>query len=465
MNNYNASSPGPDFLTDNIPQLIRQLAVPVSVGFFFNTMYNVVDTWFAGFLSTEALAALTLSFPIFFSIIAIGSGVSTAATAILSNELGKKNVASAAHFTAQSISFAAVASVALTLIGWLTLEPALQLVTRDEAVISLATQYLRVIFLGVPFFIFQSTFNAVLTAVGDTRSFRNVLIGGFFLNLGLDPLFLFGVPVLGIPGMGVAGIALATVLIQAAGAVYLLFRARGAGCFLHVVATSFVPVPAMQNDIAKQAIPAGIGMMFIAVGIFIITGNVSHFGTTASLAAYGVAMRIEQIALLPTIGLGTAVLAITGQNAGAQQFERVRQTFYTALKYGVVIMVVMLSIIVPFAASLAGLFDDDPQVIQTAVTYLRIEVVTFYGYILVFVSTSLLQGLKKPMVAVWLGMYRQLLAPLAIFPLFAHVWGMGVTGIWWGISVITWSAALAVFFYAQRTLQRISTIPKSALST
>src|SRR3989344_234436 len=106
-------------VSDPIPKLIRMIAVPASVGFFFNTMYNVVDTFFAGYLSTEALAALSLSFPVFFIIIALSSGVATGTTAILAHALGSGDMERARHRAKQAISFGVLVGIVLTLIGLL----------------------------------------------------------------------------------------------------------------------------------------------------------------------------------------------------------------------------------------------------------------------------------------------------------------------------------------------------------
>src|SRR3989338_5211928 len=104
-------------LTDPIPHLIRKIAVPASIGFFFNTMYNVVDTYFGGLQSTESLAALSLSFPVFFLIIAVGSGIASGLTALIAHSLGERDRAKAKHYVVQGLSFGVGISIILTVIG------------------------------------------------------------------------------------------------------------------------------------------------------------------------------------------------------------------------------------------------------------------------------------------------------------------------------------------------------------
>ena len=215
---------GMDLVRDPIPRLIRQIAVPASVGFFFNTMYNIVDTFFAGLDSTDALAALAASFPIFFIILAMGWGVGQGATALIANAAGEGDPAAAHHFTLQSMSFGLLLSVVLTVLGLWSAPFLFRSLGAEERFLELSLEYMNWILLGTVFFLMQSILNATLNALGDTRTFRDVLIAGCLLNVVLDPWLMFGG--WGVPPLGIRGIALATVLIQVAGCGYLLYRAR-----------------------------------------------------------------------------------------------------------------------------------------------------------------------------------------------------------------------------------------------
>ena len=443
-----------DLLHDPVPQLIRRIAIPASIGMVFNTMYNIVDTYFGQFLATEGLAALSLSFPLFFVIIAAGSGIGTGATALISNALGSKDEELAVRYQAQAISFGVIASVVLTVVGLMVAESAYRFMGAEGEVLNLAMQYMRVILLGTGFFLLNQIINAGLNSRGDTRSFRNVLFIGMILNIGLDPLFLFGFEPLGIPRMGAAGIALATVVIQGVSLVYMIIRARSWGTCSGMRFQDYLPSRSFYREIAVQGIPASINTMTVALGMFVINFFISRSGSTEGLAAYGVALRIEQIALLPSAGLHTAILTLVGNNYGARAFERIRETFRTALLYGLIVMAVTLGIILPLAGVLMRQFTSDPEVIAIGRTYLYIEGLVYYAYVILFGSVSFLQGLKRPMAAIWIGVYRQLLAPAAVFFLFAEVFGWGLNGIWWGIFAVTWSSALVMYAWAWVVFRR-----------
>ena len=437
---------------DPIPELIRKIAIPASVGFFFSTMYNVVDTWCAKLISTDAQAALALSFPIFFIIIAMGTGISQGSTALISNALGAKDHDKAQLYSLQAISFGVLFSVFLTAFGLWATPWMFRYLGADGDYLQISVDYMNVILFGTAFFLAQSILNASLNAQGDTKSFRNLLIVGFFLNIVLDPWFLFGG--YGLPAMGIKGIALATVVIQVIGSVYLVGKLSKTNLWREFHPSCFIPKPKVFRDIAEQGFPASLNMITVALGIFVITKFVSHFGTEG-VAAYGVATRVEQIVLMPTIGLNIAVLTLVGQNNGARLFGRVRETWMMTMKYGVAIMGLGGVAIFFGGRWMMSIFSDDPEVVRIGAEYLRIAAITLCAYVFLFQTVYMLQGLKRPMYAVWIGIYRQIVAPCALFWLLAFKLDWKLDGIWWGVFFITWSAALVTIWFGRRTLHRV----------
>lgn len=433
-----------------IGPLLRRLAIPASVGFFFNTLFNVVDTYFAGLLSTDALAALSLSFPVFFTIIAMGSGFSTGTTALVGQALGRGDSRGASLLAAQGIVLGAVVSVVLTSVGFLAAPTLFRVLGAKDAYLGICLDYIQVILAGTILIMLVYMANAILNAVGDTRTFRNYLIVAALLNVALDPWFMFGG--LGVPALGVRGIALATILVQFGGVIYMGRRTWRSGMLTRANGALWRPRPSIWREIAGQAIPASLNMMTVALGIFVITYFLGRFGQDA-VAAYGVATRIEQIALLPTIGLNVATLALAAQNGGAGNLARVAQTVRSALRHGAVVMALAALGIFFAARPLMELFTDDAAVVAIGASYLRIAAWIEFAYVILFVNTAALQGLKRPGFALWIGAYRQLAAPLAAFLLVTEVWHAGLHGIWWSIFAITWSAAIIAMLYAMRTIR------------
>ncbi|MEM9235293.1 MAG: MATE family efflux transporter [Verrucomicrobiota bacterium] len=436
--------------TDPIPKLIWRIALPMSVGMLFQTLYNVVDTFCAGWLGTEALAALSLSFPIFFLVIASGSGISQGTTALLANALGGGDEADARRVFAQAITFIFIAGAVLTVLGLLAAPWLFRLLGAEGSYLEASLAYMNVILVGAIFTLLPMVLNSALTSAGNTLPFRNFLIGGFFANLILNPLFILGW--LGLPKMGTAGIGLATVIVQLGGCLYLGIRVARMDNYRSLRPAEFKPDLAILRRIAGQAIPAALNMLTIAVGIFVITWFVKSFGQEA-VAAIGIATRVEQIALMPAIGLNFAVLSIVGQNYGARNHARVREAWLTNLRYGAIMMLIGGLLVWLLRDPAMRMFSDDPKVIGHGRDYLLSASLTLAAYPILFVTVFALQGIKRPGFGLWMGLYRQLLAPVIVFHLLAMTLGWGTWGVWWGICLVTWSAALFAIAYGWRKLR------------
>ena len=440
-----------ELTTQPIPKLIRQMTIPASFGLFFNTMYNVVDTYFASLISTQALAAMSLSLPVFFIILSMGNGVSTGATALIGTALGAEDREEAKLFAIQGITFSIFMSVGLTILGFYISPFLFTLLGASGEYMEICLTYMNILFQGTLFFMLIYMFNAILKSLGDTKSYRDFLIIGFVLNVIMDPWFIYGG--LGVPPLGIAGVAFATVLIHAIGTVYFLIKAYRTGLISATGISDFFPKLSPFKEIARQGFPASLNIMTVALGVFVITYFVSKFGE-AAVAAYGVGMRVEQIVLLPTIALNITALTLVAQNKGAKRFDRITETLNTSLKYGAILMGTGSVLVLIFARQLMGLFSDDEGVIRIGTTYLRIDALVLYAYVILFINVAALQGIKKPIFAVYIGLYRQILAPIAVFYLFTQVFDFGLPSIWWGIFLITWSAAIISIFYSRRVLKK-----------
>lgn len=439
----------PSLLTEPIPVLIRRIALPTSVGFFFNTMFNFADTYCAGILGTDALAALSVSFPVFFLLLSAGSGLSQGTTALMANAIGAKEMAQARHVFAQSLLCAVVIGVVLSVAGLFVSPWLFGLLGAEGNHLRLSLDYMNVILLGGVFFILQMAINAALNAQGDTKLYRNFLIVGFFANCVLNPVLMLGW--LGLPAMGVAGLALATVIVQFGGCVMLWRGVRRRELGREMSAGLFKPDPGLIFHIATQAGPAALNMLTVGLGIFVITWFAKHFGKEA-VAAYGIATRIEQMVLLPTIGLNFAVLSLVGQNHGAGLFHRVREAWKTNLVYGASLMVGGGALLFVLKGHLLTLFTSDPVVLKHGSDYLSVASLTLAAYPILFVTVFALQGMKRPGYGLWMGLYRQIVAPMVVFNGLAFTLGLGAWGLWWGIGLVTWSAALFALWWGWRAI-------------
>ena len=444
----------PSLSTGSIRGHIRNIAMPMSIGFFFNTMYNVVDSIYAGKVSTTALASLALSFPVFFIIIATSEGIARGASALIANAIGAQNKAEESALSTQVFSLGIVCSCAITVIGLLA-APALfqKLGARGES-LQIATSYISPLFIGSTFFLLSSLSNSVLLANGDSKTFGIVLIAGFFLNLLLDPWFLYGG--LGLPALGVAGIAWATIVIQALGGVFLFSCTLRRGYVRFKGLPDLLPKLKIYVTILKQGIPTAFNMMSIALGFFVTTYFLNNYYTEAATAAFGIGTRIEQIALLPAIGLGAAIVSIVGQNNGAGRLDRVRECVHVCVRFGFGIIAIASGLMFFFAQPLVRIFtDNDPEVISIGVKYVRIMSLIQWAYVMTFIHIGFLQALKRPMYGFIESMVRKIILPIGVFAFVVLSMKISLENFWWTMAIINVVMTMITIGYAQTVLRSI----------
>jgi len=448
-----SSNSSPDLIKDPIPKLLRLLAIPAALGFFFNTMYNVVDTWVAGQITSESLAALSLSFPVFFILIAIGSGMGSGMTALISTELGANDKAKASEYAAQSISFGFFLAIALSIIGYFASPTLFQLLGASDAYLTTALSYMQPLFIGSAFLSMTFILNAILNALGDTVSYRNVLIVSFFINLVLSPWLAFGW--LGTPALGILGIAIATIITNAIGVIYLSHKVYQTKLISwSCLRCNFTPKWNTIKDILIQGLPASFTMMTMALGAFVITFFVSKFGANA-VAGYGTAMRIEQMVLIPSVGINIAILTLIGQNVGAKRNDRVKEVLSVGFRYMMYLGTFGAIFIYFLSEYLIKFFTTDAEVISFGMGYLLITALMTWAYGIIFITDSALRGFKKPIFPLVVGVFRQLILPIPLFWIVTSVLAFGILSIWWSIFAVVWISALVSWWYLNRVVNSL----------
>jgi len=438
---------------DPIWELLRKVTIPASIGSLFQTFYNLVDTWFAGKISAQAISAIAKSFPLYFLIIAVGVGVGASTNALIGNSIGEKKINKASLYVAQSVIFALFVSIFVAFLGINTSAFFLSVMGSDAASINLSKDYLDVIFYGTAIFMVQISLNGTLNAQGDTKSYRNVLIAGFFLNIVLNPLFIFGYGF--VPAFGISGLAIATVVAQSLGLFYLIYKVNSCKLRNYLKLECFIPKIQLIKDLASQAFPIVFSMLFIGIGIFVILYFIGKFGELAT-AGYGAALRIEQVFLLPVIALNTAVLSIGGQNFGAKKFSRIQELYFNALKFGSGFMTIAGLIIYFNAHFLVSLFTQNPVAIEHGEIYLKVAAMIGPIYPVFFISSGLFQAIKKPIYSLYMSILRLTAIPFIALWYVINIRKGDYVDIFYTILTTNWIMGLVVLVFIFSLFKKIS---------
>ena len=443
---------------DPIPYLVIKMAVPVSIGFFFHTMFNVVDTYFASKINSVAVAAITITFPIFFMIIAISSGTRQGATALIANAEGSNNKALAKKYLLQTVSFSIFAAIIIMMIGLFSAPYLFKLMHASGDYFNFAIQYTNILLYGCLFIILDSTPTAGLNAAGDTKTYSRVFIIGFFVNLILDPLFIYGYGP--IPPMGVKGIAYATIAAEFIATVYVFYRIKKMTEFFdNITVWDFFPKIQYQLDLLRQALPASLNMFCVSAGFFVITFFASFFPSpdtsNISIASYGIAIRIEQIILLPAIGLNFACLSLTGQNFGALKYHRILEGYLVCLKYGLILMLCGSLLLYFGGGYFMQIFTEDINVINIGQHYLKIAALFAPIIPIINISIALMQGIKQPNYTVFISSFKEIIGAVIIFWLICFYLNYKLEGLWVGILIVNYLSVIIFLFIVNHKMKSI----------
>jgi len=206
----------------------------------------------------------------------------------------------------------------------------------------------------------------------------------------------------------------------------------------------------------RQVAPASFNMLTVILGGFITVAFIGSFGSQ-NVAGYAVGLRLEQLLLLPALGLNTAVMAMVGQNFGAGNAERIQETYKKALWTGLGIALFSIPVMIFLSPTLLGFFSSNEQMIKTGTTYLRIDALAFFAYVVLFVSVASLQAIKKPMFPMYLGLARQLLLPATINYMLIVVFDLPMIWLFISIVVIVICSAMVSHWYTVRELGKLQT--------
>lgn len=410
--------------------MLRRLAAPLVIGILSVFLFQIVDTWFIGQLGAPELAAMGFCFPVVFAAQNFAIGLGGGTSAVIARAVGARDDSKVRRLTTDAVLLALASMGILSAVGLMTIEPLFSAMGAGPELIPLITDYMVPIYIALIGLMIPMLGNAALRATGDTVTPSVLMLIAGAVNLALDPLLIFGLgpfPRLEMYGAGVAT-AISWFLTMGI-AVVLLHRRR----MLDWARPRVAAVIGSWREILYVGLPSAGTLLLVPVGDGILTWMVSESGPEA-VGGFGVAGRIQSLALILMFALATAQSAFVGQNFGAQRWDRIGGAFRLVTRFSILHGLILAGLLAAVGPSLGTLFNDDPQVIQTNALYMWLVPIGYAGHGVAYMVSSTFNAMNRPLNAAALLLTRLfvLTLPLAwlgrrLFGLEGLLGGMGLS--------------------------------------
>jgi len=432
-----------------LPAVLR-LAVPVIISITLQSAYQLVNTFWVGRLGGEAVAAISVTAPLFFFLVVMGNGLSIAGSVFVAQYSGARDPRMVNHVAAQTMLMVAIVALVLSLLGLISAEGALRLIGVPPDVLQPAAAYLRISYFGMIFSYGFMMFQSILQGAGEVRFPLHVVAASVLINALLDPLFIFGWgPV---PASGVTGAAVATVCSQAVAALVGMSRLFTGRYGIRVRARDFRPDFAFVRRALAVGLPASIEQATRSLGAILLTWIATGFGTTA-LAAYGLGSRLIIFFFVPSLGVSAATATVVAQNIGARHIDRAAQAARQATWLAFWSLTAVGVAFLPLATPLSRfLVPSDPAVVAQGAAFVRV-VAPIVGVIgAQQVLAGALRGAGQTLAAMMLSLMTQWLLQLPASYLLARYTPLGFAGIWWAFPLANvLSLAITIAWFRRGT--------------
>lgn len=435
-----------DFTEGNILRQMVAYSLPIFLTNVLQASYQFVDSlWVGNLLGSNALASVSVSGTIIFTILSFIIGMNGATLTILAQRKGAGDERGLQESLNAFVVVFALLAISLGLIGYVLSPYILTWIGTPDTIHKLATQYLQVNALGIVFLFGYNFIGTVLRALGDSRTPIRFVFAAVILNTVLDPLFIAGFH------MGVVGAAAATILSQGLSFVYALIYTKRTG----KIPFTKPHRPDKQYAVAifQLGIPAGLQMMLISGGMMAVISIVNSFGEDV-VAGFGAAQRMDSLIMLPILTLGSAVTSMAGQNIGAGKWERVNGVTRSGIGLIMSISAIIAAVVYVCAPAMLGWFVENPAAIHFGAAYLR-TVCLFYPFLGInFVLNGVIRGAGAMFAVLILNFISFWVLRYPLSALFSR-W-LGESGIAYGMGVsFLLSACFAVLYYRLGSWKRV----------
>jgi putative MATE family efflux protein len=448
--------------TGAIAPRLGQLAWPLVLGNLLQTFYNLADMFWVGRVSPEAVAAVSLMFPLSWMFVSTAMGITAATIALVSQYVGAGEDRRADHVVAQTVLLTLAVSSVLAVAGLAARRPLLSLIGARGQVFVEALAYIEVIFLALPFTFFFFAFRASLQGAGDTRTAMWLMVLSAGANVVLDPFFILGWGPF--PEWGTFGAAVATFLSRGAAVALGLAVLLHGGFGVRLRLRDLRPDPEVLKTLVDVGAPATVDGWARSFAAVAMAGLVARFGPAAT-AAYGVGTRLMSVTWSVAGAVGQATATGVGQNLGADTPDRAARVAFVATAGTMGLLLGATVLVVAFPAAAIRVFVADADVVREGVGFLRIVAPSWAFFGGVMAIQGAFRGAGHTKVAMVLSFLSRWILRVPVALVLAFAWtvtlpggvtvsglGIGVEGIWWAYATAAFgSFLLAVAWFRRGT--------------
>ena len=435
---------------------VRKLAIPIMISMLLTASYNIVDgIWVAG-LGQTAIAGIGFVTPIFMILNGVSVGLGSGSTSSIARAVGARNHEGASKSATHSLLIFLVASVILTILLIIILEPLLRTYGASGQALAEAMKYGTPLFLGLFAFIFANGGSGVLRGEGDMKRAMYAMIVSVVLNFILDPLFIY------VLNLGSAGASLATIVSSIGSASVIMYWILiKKDTYVDVTFRGFKFESEIAMDILKVGIPSSLDMLMMSIAMSLYLIFISSIGGEYGIAAFTSGQRLYLFGIMPLTAIGSAVAAVSGSAYGAKNWDYLRRTHTFGTKFAMMFAIVIMLILVVFAPQLSLIFaytPDTAPLIPEITNFLRIA---SFGLLLVGIgmpSSFFYQGIGRGTTSLAWTIIRELIFTVSFTYLFGIVFDWGLTGIWTGLAVGRIIASILNFTYARYTIRKLKSV-------
>jgi len=444
----NNEKQGLDLTTGNVPILLLKFALPMLVAGFLQMANIFITTIFVGtMLGKSSLAAVTMSMPIIFVLIALSNGFTLASSVLISQHMGRKDYVKTERIVQTSTLLIIIISLCIFAIGQIFTPTILKALGAQGEVLSLSIGFMRIIWFSIPFITIQALYTAMLRGIGNSttalyfQSIGIVIILLFmrFAMIGFEPLHL---PAFGLKG-GAFVMASASIMSTIAMGIHMQIAK-------YVVSPKWKELymrKSILKSLTKIGLPAALQQAIVSVGMAVVLSIVARFGD-AVIAAYGVASRIDNLAFLPAMSIGMAIASLAGQNLGAGKVDRVNSIFQWGMLYCLVFTLSASAIAYFFPHVILNPFlkESETDVLRVGISYLKIVGLAYPFFALTFISNGVINGAGKTIVITILSLFNLWVLRVPLASYLSHRMGSEI-GIWYTLAISFALAAVLSFLY------------------